>query len=207
MEAQPMTFRDTLFPIDVSLGAMGGPGFSTDVVTINSGDEVTNRNWADARCEFDVSHAMSTDTKRAALIAFFRVMGGRADSFRYRDFTDWTVSITEGKLTALVAPFTYQLIKRYATDDGSNYDRTILLPFDVVVKQGATTLAAGVDYTLDDTGGTITVMGSPLPVPDAWSGSFDIPARFNADTIKFAAESRNVFRTESIQIIEKRNLL
>lgn len=201
-----MTFKNTLFPLDVSLGAMGGPQFSTDVVVLNSGDESRNQNWANARLLFDVTHAMSDATKRKHLISHFRIMKGRLHSFPYRDFTDWQVDTTEGHLTAIAAPFTFQLYKRYSTDDGSTYDRLILLPFDVVIRQSGTPLTLGVDYSLDDTGGTITVMGSPLPAPDSWSGSFNIPARFDSDSMKFSAETSNVFRTDSVTLIEVRDL-
>lgn len=199
-----MSFKDMLFPIDISFGAAGGPGYSTDVVTINSGAESRNQNWSSARCAFDVSRTITTAAKRKTIIAFFRVAKGKAHSFRFRDFTDYQVSSTEGILTALTAN-TYQLKKRYTADDGTE-DRTIYLPRNAVLVQGAHTLTSGVDYSLALLTGIVTVLGSPLPAPTAWSGEFDIPCRFDVDMLRIAQEDRDFYRSESIPIVETRDL-
>ena len=39
-----MAFREIQFPTKISFGAIGGPGFSTDVVTVRSGREKRNAN-------------------------------------------------------------------------------------------------------------------------------------------------------------------
>ncbi len=43
-----MAFIETRFPDDISYGAAGGPGYQTDVVTVNSGAEQRNAAWQDA---------------------------------------------------------------------------------------------------------------------------------------------------------------
>ena len=42
-------FHETLFPLDVALGARGGPERRTDVVTLGSNRESRNTRWADSR--------------------------------------------------------------------------------------------------------------------------------------------------------------
>jgi hypothetical protein len=45
----PQPFLDISFPGSVARGATGGPGFSTQIVTLASGAEQRNVNWSQAR--------------------------------------------------------------------------------------------------------------------------------------------------------------
>ena len=92
-----MSFIETQFPTDISYGALGGAGFQTDVVTVNSGYEQRNSVWQDARCKWDVSYGARTQAQLSTLISFFRVMGGRANGFRFKDWQDYKVAASEGK--------------------------------------------------------------------------------------------------------------
>lgn len=117
-----MAFLDLRFPDGISLGAVGGPGYSTDVVVINSGFEQRNANWATARNNYDVAHAARTRTQMEALIAFFRIAQGRAHSFRFKDWMDFKCLLANGLLglTGIGngAP-AYQLYKQYSNSAGS----------------------------------------------------------------------------------------
>lgn len=197
-----MAFKNIRFPTGISYGAVGGPRWSTDVVIKNSGHESRNQNWADARCEYDVAKGCKTETDRRALIAFFRVCKGKAHSFKFKDWSDFEVITGEGVLTQLSAT-TYQLVKRYTTDDASTYDRYITLPYDVIVKQGSTTLT-GANYSLDATTGILTILGSPTPAPTSWTGSFDVPVRFDTDRLGLVAEDIDYFKSQNIPVVEVR---
>ncbi len=172
------------------------------MVILNSGAEQRNQNWAAARCSYDVARACKTDALKTELIAFFRVAKGKTHSFRFRDPSDYTVSTTEGVVIQLTST-TYQLKKRYTNSAGTE-DRIITLPVSAVVKAGATTLVLGVDYTLNLTTGVLTTSLSPLPMPDTWSGQFDVPCRFDTDTLRLVAEDIEFFRSQSIPIVEVR---
>lgn len=159
-----MAFIETQFPSNISYGAVGGPAFKTDIVVVNSGGEQRNEVWQDARGAWDVSHGLRTDAELATLISFFRVMKGRANAFRFKDWQDYEASITEGLLGSGVGTGlpTYQMWKRY-TAAATNYDREINKPVSgtCTFKRGGVTLVAGVaagQFAIDYTTGILTMV-------------------------------------------------
>lgn len=159
-----MAFIETRFPDDISYGATGGPGFNTDVVVVNSGSEQRNSLWQDALGSWNVSHGVRTDTQLATLIAFFRVMVGRAKGFRFKDWQDYQVTTANGLLgTAGVGngtPGGFQLQKSYTTAGQTVY-REITKPVAATytVYRGGVAKTEGVgagNYALDTTTGLVT---------------------------------------------------
>lgn len=199
-----MTFRNMRFPTNIKSGAVGGPRYDSDVVTVNSGFESRNENWADARCEYAVERGLISEELRVDLIAFFRRCKGRVHSFRFKDWSDYTVLSGEGVLRQLTST-TYQLVKRYTTDDGTD-DRDITLPYEVVVRDSSTTLILGVHYSIALLTGIITVIdpNSPPVTPDSWTGKYDVPCRFDTDRLQLVAETVGFFVSQSIPIVEIR---
>lgn len=170
-----MAFKDSpRFPDDIAYGAIGGAGFSTDLVAVRAGHESRNSNWTRARCRFEVSHAAKNPTQLAALIRFFRSVKGRAIAFRFKDFTDWRHNDAGGTggLVGVVAgdPIAtfgvgygvpvYQAFKRY-TDGSFTDDRLIakLVSGRVTIKRGGVAVAVGVgasEIALDINTGLVT---------------------------------------------------
>lgn len=100
------------FPELISFSAVCGPEFNTDVVVVNSGAEFRNQNWEQARRRYDVAHAVRLPAQYNPLKAFFHAVGGRALGFRFKDWTDFQASSTEGRFLKLTST-TFQLLKRY----------------------------------------------------------------------------------------------
>ena len=48
-------FHEVQFPVDISYGAVGGPSYSTGVITSMSGGEQRGQHWAQSRIKYDVS--------------------------------------------------------------------------------------------------------------------------------------------------------
>ena len=48
-------FHEVQFPTSISMGAVGGPRFSTTITTLSGGTEQRNINWKQSRGEWDVS--------------------------------------------------------------------------------------------------------------------------------------------------------
>ena len=48
-----MAFHATRFPLDIALGARGGPERMTDIVTLSSGREERNARWAQSRRRYN----------------------------------------------------------------------------------------------------------------------------------------------------------
>lgn len=150
-------FETPRFPEDISYGATGGPAFNTDVVIVQSGNEQRNSRWDHPLIEYTADHGVKTQTQLDVLIAFFRIAAGKAHGFRFKDWVDFEVTQTNGKLAAgggSGVP-TYQLQKSYSNAAGS-YARTITKPVvgaatvyrnasPVTVGAGAGNIA--IDYT------------------------------------------------------------
>lgn len=156
-----MAFLETpRFPANIGFDFAGGPGFSTDIVVVGSGFESRNQNWAQARGKWVCSHPPKTRAKTDALIAHFRTAAGRANGFRFKDWTDYVTTTSQGILGGGVgtgAP-SYQLNKRYTTG-ATNHDRKISKPVTVAPLRNSSPITAGAaagNYSLDSTTGIIT---------------------------------------------------
>ncbi len=155
-----MSFIETpRFPENISYGGIGGPGYSTSVVVVNSGHEQRNANWSQARARYNVAHAVRTQTQLDTLIAFFRAMRGKTHGFRYKDFSDYAATTSNGKIGDGVGTGypTQQLRKQY--DAGSlNERRDIRKPVvgTVSVYKNAVLQTVTTHYTLDTTTGIVT---------------------------------------------------
>jgi len=117
------------FPDDISYGAVGGPGYMTDVVTVNSGYEFRSQVWSQARSVYDVSHAARTQAQFNTLLKFFRAAQGRTHGFRFKDWLDYSVTTSDGVQGTGVGTGvpSYQLTKKYVTGSQTEY-RAIYKP-------------------------------------------------------------------------------
>jgi uncharacterized protein (TIGR02217 family) len=195
-----MSFFELEFPTTLSLEAVGGPTFSTQVNQGFSGGEQRNRNWANARGEWTVSLITPAggpprQTFIDLLNAFFRVLGGMADSFRLKDPTDFQAT---GQTLASLGSNNYQLQKTY-TIGARSYVRTITKPIwntitdyrgnalanTVVLKSSGTLLTYGSAWTMDPTTGIITTTNGSLTA----DFQFHVPVRLNSDKMKLAAKT------------------
>ncbi len=106
----PQPFLDITFPNAVARGATGGPGFSTNVVTLGSGSERRNIQWSNGRGEWNISTGIRTRAEMQAVIAHFYVVKGRGYSFRFKDWNDYQAADVA---MVQVTPTLWQLVKRY----------------------------------------------------------------------------------------------
>lgn len=189
-----MAFIETRFPTDISYGATGGPGFQTDIVRVNSGSEQINSAWEDALGAWDVSHGVKSDAQLITLITFFRVMKGKANGFRFKDWQDYTATGAQGIFRMLTAT-TFQMVKRYSLG-GYNYDRDITKPVT-----GTIGVTGGVSPSVNYTTGIVTVASG---TPTAWNGEFDVPVRFDTDQMKTSALAYAAHSWGNIPLVEIR---
>ncbi len=197
-----MSFLNIRFPTGISYGAVGGPGYSTAVASLNSGVESRNQNWSNSRCTYNAARGCNTDEDLEALLAFFRIAKGKTHSFRWKDWTDHACVSAAGKFTDL-GDGTYQFRKRYSNSAGSE-DRIIALPISPVVKHNATTLTEGSDYVINVPAGILLPVRSPISVPTSWSGEFDVLTRFDTDNLQLVAEDLDYFKSQMVPVIEIR---
>jgi uncharacterized protein (TIGR02217 family) len=192
----PQPFLDISFPDAVARGATGGPGFSTNVVTLGSGAERRNIQWADARGEWNISTGIRTRAEMQAVIAHFYIVKGRAYSFRFKDWTDYQAT---DQAMAEVTPTVWQLVKRYNIG-GYEHVRTITKPVlgTVAIKVGGSPVVPSeIDYLT----GLVTFGSTPGSAPTA-SMEFDVPVRFDTDKLPVQANAWDQQIVSQINLIE-----
>ncbi|MBI2718144.1 MAG: DUF2460 domain-containing protein [Rhizobiales bacterium] len=191
-----LPFLDISFPNAVARGATGGPGFSTTVVTLGSGSERRNIQWANARGEWNISTGIRTRAEMQAVIAHFYVVKGRGYSFRFKDWSDYQAADTT---MVQVTSTIWQLVKRY-TIGGNEHVRTITKPVSgtVVTKvSGSPVTPASIDYLT----GLVTFSSAPSPAPTA-TFDFDVPVRFDTDKLPVQANAWDQQIVPQINLIE-----
>lgn len=194
----PQPFLDIAFPPFVARGATGGPSFSTNVVSLTSGAEERNILWANARGKWNISTGIRTREQMLDVIAFFHVVKGRAYSFRFKDWNDFSAT---NQLMVEVTPTIWQLVKRYAIG-GFEHIRTITKPASstVAVKIGGVpTTPSGIDHLT----GRVTFSSQPSSAPTA-NFEFDVPVRFDTDHLPVQANAFDQQVVSQIDLIEVR---
>lgn len=196
-------FHEVQFPPDISYGASGGPGYSTTVVTMVSGHERRNANWAEARGRWNVAHGLKKREQVAELIAFFRARKGRAYGFRFKDWTDYhafaqLIGIGDGTTK------TFQLVKRYASG-GEIEMRVVAKPVAGTVRVYRDGVEAASGWTVDTATGLVTFTSAPASgVQVTADFEFDVPARFDSDQMDITIETYQLGSWGQIIIVEIR---
>ena len=200
-------YESPRFPERIGMGAQGGPGFATEVVAVESGREKRNARWPYPRHEWDVSHGLRNQADFFALRAFFlAVGGGKAHGFRYKDWADFEATLAEGVVAGITST-TFQLVKRY-TSGALTKDRPVTKPIasGFVLKNSGTTLVLTTDYTVNTVTGVVTTVVPRTAANLTWSGSFDVPMRFDTDKLNGRVVGRNdaglVYEWDAIPVIE-----
>jgi uncharacterized protein (TIGR02217 family) len=188
-----MMFIETpRFPDQVSYGASGGPSYKTDVTEVSSGYEARNANWSAGRAMYEVSHGVNSSDDLNILISMFRTAKGKANSFRFKDWMDYTVTAPQSAFRALSAT-QFMMQKKY-TFGAEEELRDINKPVN-----GTVVIIGGVGPSVDYATGIVTVLSG---TPTGWSGEFDVPCRFDIDHMKASVDAFAIYSWGSIPVIE-----
>lgn len=194
-------------PINVEQGAVGGPGFRTTVITAISGIEQRTSDWDSCRGHWDIGYGISGTSALATVIAVFRACMGKAFSFVFRDWSDYTAT-TEAFGTGDGVETEFQLIKTYSSINYStsavarSYVRNIVKPIEstLVIKDNGSTVNPS-DYSISN--GLVTFDTAPTSTHAlTWSGEFDVPVRFDIDDLPVSMEMSDFGRIRGIRIVE-----
>jgi len=211
-EADMAGFHEVQLPAAISFGSLGGPRYSTQVVVTASGFERRNRDWAQARAEYDVASGIRSGEDLAEIVAFFRARAGRAYGFRFKDWADFRSAGPGAEVTALDQPLgtgdgtmtTFQLIKRYDDVAGSE-DRYIRKPVAGTVKIGVDGSEMSSGWGVDSTTGLVRFDTPPASGAELTAGfEFDVPVRFAEDRLAVSLEAFEAGEIASIRLIEVR---
>jgi len=188
------SFHEVRFPIDLALGATGGPERRTEIVTLGSGQEQRNTRWADSRRRFNAGYGIKSVSDLQTVIEFFEERRGRLFGFRFRDQLDWKsckadveVSSTDQLLGVGDGENReFQLVKRYGGNE-HGYTKKIAKPVEgtvFIAKNGV--LVNEAEYVVDHLSGLLIFNEASVPEANSEISAgyiFDIPVRFDADEI------------------------
>ncbi len=206
-----MSFDETRFPENIVFGLTGGPSYSTDVLELYSGFEQRNQNWPTPRMHFNATHDVKSAAEMSTLINFFRNRKGKANGFRFRDWSDYK-AIAQNIGTGTGSLTNFQLRKAYTNNSTTEYrictkivasgSQVALVPAVYVngVLKTPTT-----DYTLNYNTGVVTFVTAPgngLAVTADFE--FDVPVRFDTDAMTITHNYGHEFSWSNISLIEVR---
>lgn len=209
-----MSIHDVRFPAAISFGSSGGVERRTEIVELVNGFEERNSPWSQSRRRFDAGIGVRSADDLHAVLSFFEARHGRLYGFRWKDWLDHkscppsAVVTPDDQVigTGDGAASAFQLTKTYADTAGS-YVRTITLPVpgSVRVAMGGSEMAEGPDFTVDFATG-IVALAVPPPVDATITAGFefDIPVRFDNDTIEVNLAAFEAGEIPSVPIIEVR---
>lgn len=210
-------FHDVRFPLDLALGARGGPERKTDIVVTATGREERNARWAHSRRRYDAGYGIRTVAKLAEVVSFFEERRGRLHGFRFRDRLDWTSGLANaspsptdqliGTGVGLRAEF--QLAKNYGSVFAP-YSRPITKPVSGTVRLavGGSEVVAGTAWALDASTGIVTFLPGHIPAAGAnvTAGfAFDVPVRFDTDFLEIDLSAFEAGAIPNIPLVEIRS--
>ncbi|MGV8832854.1 MAG: phage distal tail protein, Rcc01695 family [Devosia sp.] len=203
-----MAFHAVRFPLDVALGARGGPERRTDVVTLAGGGEHRNSRWQHSRRRYNAGYGIKSRADMAAVLAFFEERRGRLHGFLWRDGLDFssnggtptpldqTIGTGDGSQTG------FALTKRYGTDFDP-YWRPISRPVAGSVRLALDGVEQLSGWTVDLTTGLVNFDGPPAIGAEVTAGFlFDVPVRFESDRLDVELSSFDGAEAPSIAVLE-----
>lgn len=209
-------FHEILFPLEVALGASGGPERVTEVVTTATGREERNTRLADSRRRWDAGYGVKTFAALAAIVAFFEERRGRLHGFRWRDRLDHSSAAPGAEISPLDqhlgtgdgARSIFALRKTYGVLHAP-YHRAITKPVagSARVAVNGIEQIEGAHFSIDARGGEIRFATGAIPPPEAVVTAgffFDVPVRFDTDFLEVNLSAFAAGEIPRIPVIEIR---
>lgn len=196
-----MAFLEIQFPTDISYNSMGGPGFSTEVVSFTGGTESRNQNWARPIERWNVAYGVKAEADVKTLLQFFMVCQGKANGFRFKNWADFEADLPNPIGTGTGALTTFQLSKRYSFA-GQNYDRKISKPVSGTTTIYLDGVLQGSGWTVSTVTGIVTFNSPPgngVVVSAAFD--FDVPMRFDTDELPVTLSTYKAMST-AVPLVE-----
>lgn len=209
-----MQFHEVRFPVSLSFGSVGGPERRTDVVAISNGFEERNTPWADSRRRYDAGVGIRSLDDVDTMIAFFEARYGQLYAFRWKDWSDFRSNKPSADITGLDqiigsgdgSNADFQLLKTYRSGEYT-YQRRIKKPVvdTVSIAQDGVELQPSADFTVDLSSGLVTLVTPPPIGSEVTAGfEFDVPVRFDTDSIQTSVASFQAGEIPTVPIIEVR---
>lgn len=172
-----MAFFEEQFPPHISALAEGGPEFFNEKAYVQ-GRRVVNQLQPLPLGRWTIKQPARSGDDFEQLRAFFWVVGGDRDGFRFKDWTD-CVAHHANTSCSLITGSTYQLnrLYRYGT---RTFTRPIQKPVagSVVVYRTRSGVVTQATATVDSTTGIATISGHASGDTYTWEGQYDVSVAF-----------------------------
>lgn len=213
-------FINVRMPEGIEKGVLGGSMFNTEVLPLDSGQEFRNENWSIARGQWDVGYgvrrvaedpAANLDITVSELTAFFHVMRGKVNSFRFKDHANFKIGDpldpdTDHQTIGIgdASNKTFQAFKQFTftgTSEVYNKPVTKLVTGTVSVYLNDVKQVSG--FTVNHNTGAITFTVAPgVGVDVAIAAEFDHHVRFDTDHLQINLEHIDLGSWPNIPLIE-----
>jgi uncharacterized protein (TIGR02217 family) len=194
------SFSEDRFPTDISYGISGGPSFKTDIVTTSSGYEYRNICHIHPRYKYHLASAIKTEEQLLKVVSFFKAMRGKAIGFRFKDWSDYKVTnqeiaVADGEQSI------FQLYKIY-TSGSVETRRDTTKPVSGTISVFINNKSCEHYEVNYKTGELIFKEPPQAGAVIKVSFEFDVPVRFDNDTILTTIQNYGVQLVEDIALIE-----
>ena len=210
-----MGFHNVNFPDDINYGSRGGPGFSTSVVEMDSGQEERVAHWDGARHRYNAAYGIKSIDDLAELITFYICRKGPAYGFRFKDYMDFSTAANHRDApsdvdfvigTGDASEVDFQLLKTYS-NGGVVRTRSLTKPVSGTVQVtledlfgNFVAMLEGVNYNVNYLTGVITFTSPPASGHKVWAGcEFDVPVRFGQELDLVLSLAYSTFSTGGIE--------
>lgn len=201
-----ITIDDIRMPVDIERGASGGPNWSTTVTRTDNGRVTTNQNWDYPKRIFDISYPIQERENIEDVITFFNGRRGGAYGFRFKDWSDFIVTL--GAIgTGDTVETIFQLTKVYG-----DAVRPLTLPITrpvsgtLLVYVNAVLQTETTHYTVDYNTGLVTFVSPPAAVPITATFEYDIPVFFDTDGLNLNIDFYDAISAGSLIVEEVREV-
>lgn len=209
-----MAFHEIRFPANLSFGSVGGPERRTEIVTLANGFEERNSLWAHSRRRYDAGVGLRSLNDVETLIAFFEARAGQLHGFRWKDWSDFkscaplaTPAPDDQQIgTGDGETRVFQLQKTYVSGR-QDYTRPIGKPVlgTVLVAVAGDQKIDALEFTVNTENGEVTFALAPDLGTRVTAGfEFDVPVRFDTDTIQTSVASFQAGDVPNVPIVEVR---
>lgn len=194
-----IAFSENRLSPEISLGATGGPAFSTYIATTAKGTEQRNINWFSAKASYDIATGIKTSEHLEEIIELFRTCKGKAIGFRFKDWCDFKAA-NEKIGVGDSQRKQFQLMKTYTKGQCSD-GRVIKKPVAGSVHIFVNNIAQACQCNFQT--GLIELDKPPLTNEIITATfEFDVPVRFDIDQLNLSVESASSLALNPIPLLE-----
>jgi uncharacterized protein (TIGR02217 family) len=209
-----MTFHDEQFPTTISFGAKVDIEYQPSVIVTGDDKPVVVERWSGGRRSYDVSFGIKRSEDLAEVLTFFHARSGRQNTFRFKDWTDFTTAIDHVSAPTMLDQFighgegtgvsqVVPLGKHY-TNGAYSATRSIQLPIASTLQVAVNGVLTS-NYSLSSASSGLLVFNAPHPADGAvitFGCEFDTPVRFDNETLETELPAYDAKSVKSVKLIE-----